>query len=55
MSATLEWHGEELAKKIEEATKGAVHQSAELVLKDWQNTIPYATGDLASHLTVTDV
>ncbi len=27
-----------------------LNDSAEIVSKEWQNTIPYATGELASHV-----
>jgi len=32
----------------------ALHEAGEIVLKEWGNTIPHATGDLESSLTVND-
>lgn len=36
------------------AAMDALHEAGEIVLKEWGNTIPHATGDLESSLTVTD-
>jgi len=55
MAATIEWRGPELEAKIKVAAQRGCHMAAEkVVLPAWAKTIPWATGDLASHLTVTD-
>ena len=55
MAATIVWHGAELEAKIKEAAKRGCHMAAEkVVLPAWAKTIPWATGDLGGHLTVTD-
>lgn len=46
----LTWHGEAVLAKVREAVDGGLNDSAEIVSKEWQNTIPYATGELASHV-----
>jgi len=52
--ANVEWHGEEILQKARAAAKEAIHLGAEIVLNKWQETIPYASGELASTLTVND-
>ncbi len=47
---TVEWHGAAVEALIKKATDEALQTSAELVEKDWKNTIPYSSGDLASHV-----
>lgn len=49
----LEWRGEAVLAKVREAVDGGLNDSAEIVSKEWQNTIPYATGELASHVQPT--
>lgn len=51
---SVSWNDGAYKTKIHKAAMEALHVAGELVLKDWAETIPYATGDLASHLTVTD-
>ena len=55
MSTEVIWHGDEILAKAKTAAKEALHLSGEIVLRVWQETIPWATGDLASTLTVTDM
>ena len=52
--AEIKWHPEALQKKMKAAAMDALHEAGEIVLKEWGNTIPYATGDLESSLTVND-
>lgn len=52
--AEIQWHPEALLQKMKAASMEAMHEAGEIVLKEWGNTIPYATGDLESSLTVTD-
>lgn len=52
--AEIQWHPEALLQKMKAASMEALHEAGEIVLKEWGNTIPYATGDLESSLTVTD-
>ena len=40
--------------KVKKQAMSTVHDAGEIVLKEWGNTIPHATGDLESHLTITD-
>jgi hypothetical protein len=55
MAAQIEWRGEALDAAIKEAAKRGCHMAAEkYVLPAWAKTIPWATGDLGSHLTVAD-
>jgi hypothetical protein len=55
MASEIIWHGAELEAKIKAAAQRGCHMAAEkIVLPAWAKTIPWATGDLASHLTVTD-
>jgi hypothetical protein len=46
----LEWRGEAVLAKVREAAASGLNDAAEIVSKEWQNTIPYATGELASHV-----
>lgn len=46
----LEWRGEAVLAKVREAVEEGLNDAAEIVSKEWQNTIPYATGELASHV-----
>lgn len=46
----LEWRGEAVLAKVREAVEEGLNDSAEIVSKEWQKTIPYATGELASHV-----
>lgn len=50
----IQWHPEALLQKMKAAAMDALHEAGEIVLKEWGNTIPHATGDLESSLTVTD-
>lgn len=50
----IQWHPEALQQKMKAAAMDALHEAGEIVLKEWGNTIPHATGDLESSLTVTD-
>jgi len=43
-----------MLQKMKAACMEALHAAGEIVLKEWGNTIPHATGDLESSLTVTD-
>ena len=52
--AEIQWHPEALLQKMKAAAMDALHEAGEIVLKEWGNTIPHATGDLESSLTVTD-
>lgn len=52
--ADVQWHPEALLQKMKAASMEALHEAGEIVLKEWGNTIPHATGDLESHLTITD-
>ena len=52
--AEIKWHPEALQKKMRDAAMDALHEAGEIVLKEWGNTIPHATGDLESNLTVND-
>ncbi|HPM26399.1 MAG TPA: HK97 gp10 family phage protein [Methanothrix sp.] len=52
--AEIKWHPEALQKKMKAAAMDALHEAGEIVLKEWGNTIPHATGDLESSLTVND-
>lgn len=52
--AEIKWHPEALRQKMKAAAMDALHEAGEIVLKEWGNTIPHATGDLESSLTVTD-
>ncbi len=52
--AEIKWHPEALQKRMRDAAMDALHKAGEIVLKDWGNTIPHATGDLESSLTVND-
>lgn len=40
---------------VKQQAMGALHEAGEKVLKVWGDTIPHASGDLESHLTVTDL
>lgn len=51
---SISWNDVVYKVKVHTAVMAALHDAGELVLKDWAETIPYATGDLASHLTVSD-
>lgn len=46
----MEWRGEAVLAKVKGAIDDGLNDSAEIVSKVWQNTIPYATGELASHV-----
>ena len=46
----MEWRGEAVLAKVKEAVDGGLNDSAEIVSKEWQKTIPYASGELASHV-----
>jgi hypothetical protein len=46
----MEWRGEAVLAKVKGAIDEGLNDSAEIVSKEWQNTIPYATGELASHV-----
>jgi len=46
----LEWRGEAVLAKVREAVEEGLNDSAEIVSKEWQKTIPYASGELASHI-----
>ena len=50
----INWHPNAYKDAVDNATMEALHDAGEIVLKDWQNTIPYASGALASHLQVQD-
>ncbi len=52
--AEIKWHPEALQQKMKAAAMDALHQAGEIILKEWGNTIPHATGDLESSLTVND-
>ena len=52
--AEIQWHPEALQQKMKAAAMDALHEAGEIVLKEWGNTIPHATGDLESSLTVND-
>ena len=54
MDVNVKWHPDAFKNGIKSQAMSALHDAGEVVLKEWQNTIPYASGDLASHLTVTD-
>ena len=53
--ADVKWNGDEILENARQAAKEAVQVAGEIVLRAWQETIPWATGDLASSLTVTDM
>jgi hypothetical protein len=46
----MEWRGEAVLAKVKGAIDDGLNDSAEIVSKEWQKTIPYATGELASHV-----
>ena len=46
----LTWYGEAVLAKVREAAASGLNDAAEIVSKEWQKTIPYATGELASHV-----
>lgn len=46
----MEWRGEAVLAKVKGAIDEGLNDSAEIVSKEWQKTIPYATGELASHV-----
>ena len=46
----MEWRGEAVLAKVKEAVESGLNDSAEIVSKEWQKTIPYASGELASHV-----
>ncbi len=50
----INWHPNAYKDAVKDAAMDALHDAGEIILKDWQNTIPYASGDLASHLQVQD-
>ena len=52
--AQVNWHPEAFRARQKKQAMGALHDAGEIIMKDWENTIPYATGDLASHLQVQD-
>jgi len=52
--AQVNWHPEAFRTRKKKQAMSALHDAGEIVKKEWQNTIPYASGDLASHLQVQD-
>jgi hypothetical protein len=46
----MEWRGESVLAKVKEGVERGLNDSAEIVSKEWQKTIPYASGELASHV-----
>lgn len=52
--AEIKWHPEAFIERQKKQAMAAIHDAGEIVMKEWQNTIPYASGDLASHLQVQD-
>lgn len=52
--AEIQWHPEALLQKMKAASMQSLHDAGEIVLKRWGETIPHATGDLESHLAITD-
>ena len=52
--AEVKWHPEAFIELQKKQAMAAIHDAGEIVMKEWQNTIPYASGDLASHLQVQD-
>ncbi len=46
----IKWYGDDIRRKILQAADGALNDGAEHIAKDWMETIPYSTGDLASHV-----
>ena len=52
--AQVNWHPQAYIVATKKAAMSALHDAGEIVKKEWQNTIPYASGDLASHLQVQD-
>jgi len=51
---SVTWHDGVLKSMVKQAAMGALRDAGEIVLKEWGETIPHATGDLESHLTITD-
>ena len=52
---SLEWHGEEIAERIQQAAKRGLRNAAEVVLDEAVNRAPVETGALrASGKTATD-
>ena len=52
--AEIKWHPDAFKNGIKSQAMAALHDAGEIVLKEWGNTIPHATGELESHLTITD-
>lgn len=46
----VRWHGPQIEKLVIAAAMDGIRESAELISKEWVETIPYATGELASHV-----
>lgn len=46
----VRWHGPQIEKIVMSAAMEGIRESAELISKKWVETIPYATGELASHV-----
>ena len=47
---TVRWHGDAVNAKIMAAAMDGIGEAAEIISKKWVETIPYATGELASHV-----
>lgn len=47
---TVQWFGAAVEAKVRAAAEGGLHDAAEIVSREWQETIPYSSGDLASHV-----
>ena len=54
MHVDVKWRPDGYKNSLKAAAMEALHGAGEIVLKDWQNTIPWATGNLASRLTIID-
>lgn len=50
----MSWNDDRAKRAAHDAGMAALHDAAEIILKESQKEVPYATGDLASHGAITD-